>query len=165
MCIARAAVMAWICLSEPSSFYWQLALVEHNLKSSDNATIKNMQTSQQKLQDLLQQLFRADNADLDFGIYRIINYRRDQIQNFINEKLLTIINTALNANTEAESAHEELDDLANRVKEAFGDDVLDADGKLIDETIRTRPLVNQYLEAKERLGVPQSRDQRADAIF
>ena len=124
-----------------------------------------MQTSLQKLQELLHQLFRADNADLDFGIYRIINYRRDQIQNFIDEKLPTIINTALNANTEAESAHEELDDLANRVKEAFGDDVLDADGELIDETIRTRPLVNQYLEAKERLGAPQSRDQRADAIF
>ena len=44
-----------------------------------------MQTSQQKLQELLQQLFRADNADLDFGIYRIINYRRDQIQAFIDE--------------------------------------------------------------------------------
>ena len=35
-----------------------------------------MQPPQQKLQDLLQQLFRADDADLDFGIYRIINYRR-----------------------------------------------------------------------------------------
>ena len=166
MCIARAAVMAWLCLSEPRQFLnWQLALAEHNLKSSDNAIIKNMQTSRQKLQELLQQLFRADNADLDFGIYRIINYRRDQIQNFIDEKLPAIVNDALDANSEAESAHEELDDLANRVKEAFGDDVLDADGELIDETIRTRPLVNQYLEAKERLGVPQSRDQRADAIF
>ena len=124
-----------------------------------------MQTSLQKLQELLQRLFRADDADLDFGIYRIINYRRDQIQNFINEKLPAIINVALDANTGAESAREELDELANRVKEAFGDDVLDADGKLIDETIRTRPLVNEYLETKEGLGTPQSRDQRADAIF
>ena len=33
-----------------------------------------MQESLQKLQNLLQQLFRADAADLDFGIYRIINY-------------------------------------------------------------------------------------------
>ena len=124
-----------------------------------------MQTAQQKLQELLQQLFRADDADLDFGIYRIINYRRDQIQNFIDEKLPAIINTALDANTESESAREELEDLANRVREAFGNDVLDADGELIDETIRTRPLVNEYLEVKETLGSPQSRDQRADAIF
>ena len=124
-----------------------------------------MQTSQQKLQELLEQLFRADDADLDFGIYRIINYRRDQIQNFIDEKLPASINTALDANTEAESAREELEDLANRVKDAFGNDVLNADGELIDETIRTRPLVNEYLKAKETLGSPQSRDQRADAIF
>ena len=47
-----------------------------------------MQTSQQKLQELLQQLFRADNADLDFGIYRIINYRRDQIQNSLMKNCL-----------------------------------------------------------------------------
>ena len=124
-----------------------------------------MQTSQQKLQELLQQLFRADDADLDFGIYRIINYRRDQIQNFIDEKLSAIINTALDENTEAESAREGLEDIANRVKEAFGNDVLDADGELIDETIRTRPLVNEYLEARETLGSPQSRYQRADTIF
>ena len=124
-----------------------------------------MQTSQQKLQELLQQLFRADDADLDFGIYRIINYRRDQIQNFIDEKLPAIINTVLDANTESESAREELEDLTNRVKAAFGDHVLDADGELIDETIRTRPLVNEYLEAKETLGAPQSRNQREDTIY
>ena len=125
-----------------------------------------MQTSQQKLQELSSNNSSVQmNADLDFGIYRIINYRRDQIQNFIDEKLPAIINTALDANTEAESAREELEDIANRVKEAFGNDVLDADGELIDETIRTRPLVNEYLEARETLGSPQSRDQRADTIF
>jgi adenine-specific DNA-methyltransferase len=124
-----------------------------------------MQESLQKLQNLLQQLFRADVADLDFGIYRIINYRRDQIQNFIDEKLPAIVNNALEANTEAESAREELEDLKKRVKDAFGDDVLDADGNLIDETIRDRPLVKQYLEAKEQLGSPQTRDQREDAVY
>ena len=70
-----------------------------------------MQTSQQKLQKLLQQLFRADDADLDFGIYRIINYRRDQIQNFIDDKLPAIVNDALDANSETESARQEVGDL------------------------------------------------------
>ena len=59
-----------------------------------------MQESLQKLQNLLQQLFRADDADLDFGIYRIINYRRNLIQNFIDEELPTIVNDALDANAE-----------------------------------------------------------------
>ena len=124
-----------------------------------------MQESLQKLQNLLQQLFRADAADLDFGIYRIINYRRDQLQNFIDEKLPAIVQNALDTNTETESARRELEDLKKRVKDAFGDDVLDADGNLIDETIRDRPLVKQYLEAKEQLGSPQTRYQREDAVY
>lgn len=124
-----------------------------------------MQESLQKLQNLLQQLFRADAADLDFGIYRIINYRRDQLQNFIDEELPTIVNDALDANPETESAREELDDLKKRVKEAFGEDVLDADGNLVDETVKDRPLVKQYLEAQEQLGSPQTRNQREDTIY
>ena len=66
-----------------------------------------MQTSQQKFQELLRQLFRADNADLDFGIYRIINYRRDQIQDFIDKELPAIVDDALDATGETESAHRE----------------------------------------------------------
>ncbi|MDE0017825.1 MAG: site-specific DNA-methyltransferase [Candidatus Poribacteria bacterium] len=124
-----------------------------------------MQESLQKLQNLLQQLFRADAADLDFGIYRIINYRRDQLQAFIDEELPTIVNNALDANAETEFAREELEDLKKRVKDAFGEDVLDADGILIDETIKDRPLVKQYLEAQEQLGSPQTRDQREDTVY
>ena len=124
-----------------------------------------MPESLQKLQNLLQQLFRADATDLDFGIYRIINYRRDQLQKFIDEELPAIVQNALDTNTETESARRELEDLKKRVKDAFGDDVLDADGNLIDETVKTRPLVKEYLEAREQLGSPQTRDQREDVVY
>ena len=127
-----------------------------------------MKESLQELQNLLQQLFRADAADLDFGIYRIINYRRDQIQNFIDEELPTIVNSALEANAEAASAHERITELENQVREFgdnLGEEMLDADGNLINETYRERPLIQQYLEAREQLGSPQTRDQRADAVF
>ena len=127
-----------------------------------------MQTSQQKLQTLLQQLFRADAADLDFGIYRIINYRRDQIQAFIDQELPTIVNKALDANAEAASAHERITQLENQVREFgdnLGEEMLDADGNLINETYRESPLIQQYLEAREQLGSPQTHDQRADAVF
>ena len=127
-----------------------------------------MQESLQKLQNLLQQLFRADAADLDFGIYRIINYRRDQIQSFIDEELPTIVNNALSTNTEAESAHERITELENQVRELgenLGEEMLDADGNLINETYRETPLVQQYLEAREQLGSPRTRDQRANTVF
>ena len=75
-----------------------------------------MQTSQQKLQELLQQLFRADNADLDFGIYRIINYRRDQIQEFIDGELLAIESTKFLTQTAKQNPHtEEMGDLAQQI--------------------------------------------------
>ncbi|MYB96088.1 hypothetical protein F4054_19570, partial [Candidatus Poribacteria bacterium] len=127
-----------------------------------------MQESLQKLQNLLQQLFRADAADLDFGIYRIINYRRDQLQAFIDEELPTIVNNALDVNTEASSAHERITELENQVREFgdnLGEEMLDADGNLINETYRERPLIQQYLEAREQLSSPQTRDQRSDAVF
>lgn len=109
-----------------------------------------MQESLQKLQTLLQQLFRADAADLDFGIYRIINYRRDQIQDFIDEKLPTIVNKALDANTEIESERKEFESL----REQIPDGMLDADDNPINEAFAEGPIVKEFLEAKEKRGEP-----------
>ena len=36
-----------------------------------------------KFQELLRELFQFDCADLDFGIYRIMNYKRDVVDQFI----------------------------------------------------------------------------------
>ena len=124
-----------------------------------------MQESLQKLQELLQKLFRADAADLTSGIYGIINHRRDQLQNFIDEELPDIVKDALDANPEVESAHQEIENLAQQIRQNFGDGVLDADGNFINETYKETPLVQKYLEVKEQIGSPQSRDQRADAVF
>ena len=127
-----------------------------------------MQESLQKLQNLLQQLFRADAADLDFGIYRIINYRRAQIQNFIDEELPTIVNDVLDENTEAASAHERITEFESQVQEFsrnLGQEILDAGGNLINDTYADAPIVAQYLEEKEQHGSTQAPDQREDAVY
>lgn len=36
-----------------------------------------------RFQSLLYELFQFEASDLDFGIYRILNYKRDQIEKFI----------------------------------------------------------------------------------
>lgn len=126
---------------------------------------QNISESLQKLQKLLEKLFRADPADLDFGIYRIINHRREQVQTYIDDELPDIIENTLDANAEVESDHEKLEDLKRQVVSAFGDDVLDADSNLIDETVKGCPLVKDYLEAQEQIGSPQTRAQRADDVF
>ncbi len=124
-----------------------------------------MRTPKQKLQTLLQQLFRTDAAELDFGIYRIINYRRNQIQNFIDTELPTLINDALHADTHAENAHQQIETLAKQIQQTLGDTVLDADGNLLNENFRQAPLVQQYLTAKQQLGTPRTQTERADAVF
>ncbi|MCY3548954.1 MAG: hypothetical protein OXH39_00730 [Candidatus Poribacteria bacterium] len=120
-----------------------------------------MQESLQKLQNLLQQLFRADDTDLDFGIYRIINYRRDQIQNFIDEELPTIVNKALEANAEIESERKEFESL----REQIPDGMLDEDDNPINEAFAQVPIVKKFLAAKEKRGEPQTPDQRENAVY
>jgi adenine-specific DNA-methyltransferase len=44
--------------------------------------------SLKKLQDLLRQLFQIEAADLDFGLYRIMNAKRKEIMRFFDEELL-----------------------------------------------------------------------------
>jgi len=53
-----------------------------------------MTTSFEKLQTLLSELFQLDQADLDFGIYRIMNQKRDEITRFLNKELLPQVKTA-----------------------------------------------------------------------
>ena len=48
-----------------------------------------MQTKQyEKLKDILREMFQMDQADLDFGIYRIMNAKRDEIEKFLDKELL-----------------------------------------------------------------------------
>jgi adenine-specific DNA-methyltransferase len=48
--------------------------------------------SLQRLQGLLTDLFQlADSADLDFGIYRVLNLKRKQVEEFISDRLPKIV--------------------------------------------------------------------------
>lgn len=47
-----------------------------------------------KLSILLKELFQLDQADLDFGIYRIMNQKRDEITRFQDMELLPQVKTA-----------------------------------------------------------------------
>ena len=49
----------------------------------------------QQFQGLLKELFEFECADLDFGIYRIMNHKREIIKDFIENKLPNIIEKEL----------------------------------------------------------------------
>ena len=40
-----------------------------------------------QLQDLLRDLFQLDLADLDFGLYRLLRLKRQEVEAFLTEQL------------------------------------------------------------------------------
>jgi len=56
-----------------------------------------MTESLAKFKELLRELFQFDCADLDFGIYRIMNYKRDVIEKFITQDLLNSLKRTKNS--------------------------------------------------------------------
>ena len=57
-----------------------------------------------KLKDLLTELFQLDAADLDFGIYRIMNQKRDEIVRFLEHDLLPQVRETLQASQSGDVA-------------------------------------------------------------
>ena len=47
-----------------------------------------MQKQFDKFMDILREMFRMNQAELDFGIYRIMNAKRVEIEKFLREGLL-----------------------------------------------------------------------------
>lgn len=52
-------------------------------------------TNYEKLIQVLSELFQFDQSDLDFGIYRIMNHKRDEIQQFLEKDLLPQVRQVL----------------------------------------------------------------------
>ena len=46
----------------------------------------------------LEEIFMMDHAELDFGIYRIMNQKRNDIQRFLNLELLPQVKQVLEVN-------------------------------------------------------------------
>ena len=61
-----------------------------------------------------------DQADLDFGIYRIMNRKRDQIESYLNNDLRRQVAEAIseNASNDAETLQKELAKLVSTLTEA-----------------------------------------------
>ncbi|WP_299017678.1 DNA methyltransferase [uncultured Polaribacter sp.] len=56
-------------------------------------------TNYQKLKNVLKEVFQLDQADLDFGIYRIMNQKREEITDFLDNRLLPQVKEVLAANS------------------------------------------------------------------
>ena len=125
-----------------------------------------MSDNQAKFQSLLRELFQFDCADLDFGIYRIMNHKRAVIERFISTDLPQAIAEELDRGALAEQsqAAAELKEVAAQIKETLGSDALDADGRLAEKYHAT-PLGKKYLGLKAKATGGRGREALEAAIF
>jgi adenine-specific DNA-methyltransferase len=100
-----------------------------------------MTTELEKFQNLLRQLFQFDCADLDFGIYRILNYKRKQVEEFIAHRLPQIVDEAFQAYAESdkESLQREIESARQEILRKLGKRAFDQQGQLQEE-FRDTPL-------------------------
>jgi adenine-specific DNA-methyltransferase len=77
----------------------------------------------QKLQNVLTELFQLDKAELDFGIYRIMNQKRDDVLAFLSNKLPKEVRAILEGQQKGDATQlkKDLEDAIKTAKE-FGVD-------------------------------------------
>ncbi len=99
-----------------------------------------MATNLEKLRGLLQELFQLDQADLDFGIYRIMNQKRDEVVRFLDKDLLPQVQSAFKQYKSADKSvlQGELDKLVANITSA---------GMNPDESPKVKELKKQIAES------------------
>jgi len=125
-----------------------------------------MSEYQAKFQQLLRELFQFDCADLDFGIYRIMNHKRDVIEKFITKDLPQAVGEELDRGALAEQSQAvaEAKDVVAQIKETLGPDALDAEGDLA-EAYHSTLLGKKYLSLKAKARGARSRQALEATIY
>ena len=103
-----------------------------------------------KFQELLKTLFQFEASDLDFGIYRILNYKRDLVEKFINEDLVEEVEKAFNKYKEkiSERINDEFEQKKQEIVKTLGKDAITPIGE-IAEQFKESPIAKEYLKLKE----------------
>lgn len=79
-----------------------------------------MDTQYEKLKTIIKDMFQMNQADLDFGIYRIMNQKRDEIEHFLDKELLPQVKEEFSKYkcSDVEDKQKELAILEKSVKES-----------------------------------------------
>jgi adenine-specific DNA-methyltransferase len=101
-----------------------------------------MSTNYEKLKKALAEIFQLDQADLDFGIYRIMNQKRGEITRFLEKDLLPQVKQAFAAFKPADKSEikSKLDTLVQQITDA---------GLNPDESPKVQELKAQYNTATD----------------
>ena len=106
-----------------------------------------MTEMQKKLQSKLKELFQLDQPDLDFGFYRVMHAKRNEILEFLDEKLPKIIEASF-AGTIDGKLKANFDETKKDLLSALGETALISGGS-VNPAFEATPLAGRYLAAKK----------------
>jgi adenine-specific DNA-methyltransferase len=119
----------------------------------------NENNLKEKLKEKLKEIFQFENEDLDFGIYRIMNYKRNEIEKFIEKELIDKIKEELELSGEEEisKVKKEFEKIKQKIKETLGETAFV--NEELKEEFKNTPLGREYYEKKRELeGIKISED-------
>ena len=119
-----------------------------------------------RFQSLLKEIFQFETSDLDFGIYRILNYKRDQIDKFIKEDIKNIVENAFLRHKDERLLNitQKFEDARRKVIESLGEIAFTATGDLKAE-FRDTPVGKDFLLLREQKDIAGKIDEIKLQVF
>ena len=126
----------------------------------------NNMTSLQRFQNLLRVLFQFDASDLDFGIYMILNYKREQIDKFITTDLVNRVEEAFakHKSEKREDIEKELEKARDSIQKTLNDNVITSDGEL-DPQYKNTNLGKNYQKILDRKKEIENIDEIKNQVY
>lgn len=126
----------------------------------------NNMTSLQRFQNLLRVLFQFDASDLDFGIYRILNYKREQIDKFITTDLVNRVEEAFakHKSEKRENIEKELEEARDDLCNKLNKNVITPEGELKPEYKNTN-IGQKYLNILARKREIENIDEIKNQVY
>ena len=120
--------------------------------------------SAKKLKMLLKQLFQYEAADLDYGIPKLMNFKRKEIEKFVESGLFEATEGAFKglAAADQKGAEDELKALAEKINEMDSGTI---DGKGEVKKNKEMAKVKEYLERKKQVDQLAFTQSKMDDVY
>ena len=121
--------------------------------------------SREKVKSLLKELFQFDTQDLDFGIYRIMNFKRKEIEKFIEDDLIKVAEEEFKeyARVGMVDMQKEIEKLRAEIIRDFGEGTIDEQGNV--KKHEDAPKIKEYLSKMKELGDGRLTQTQIDDVF
>ncbi|MEO0266201.1 MAG: hypothetical protein ABIM43_06285 [candidate division WOR-3 bacterium] len=120
----------------------------------------------QKFQGLLKKIFQFEASDLDFGIYRILNYKRNLLEEFIEKDLKKKVEEAFarNKDERLNDINQRFEEVKQKVIQNLGTQAFTPTGDLKEE-YKDTPIGKDYLSIKAQKEEAEKIDEIKNQVF